>query len=122
VGEVVKLFEGPVAPLDKRSLVDQGFEVLMMTIFDIAARHGYAVAREIVKDLGAAPNMPLPKAWLCVLRRLGPTDLKDLLAPDEETKWRRAIEAARGEATEHELLAEVLAESRSSIADANLRR
>jgi len=34
-----------VARLYKRSLEDQGFEVLMMTVFDLAARHGYAVAR-----------------------------------------------------------------------------
>jgi len=50
VGDLVELFDGPVARLYKRSLEDQGFEVLMMTVFDLAARHGYTVAREIVKD------------------------------------------------------------------------
>jgi hypothetical protein len=49
VGDVVELFGGPVARLYRRSLTDQGFEVLMMTVFDIAARLGYAVARSIVK-------------------------------------------------------------------------
>jgi len=39
VADVVELFGGPVARLYKRSLKDQGFEVLMMTVFDIAARH-----------------------------------------------------------------------------------
>jgi len=37
VGDVVKLFKGPVARLRRRTLEDQGFEVLMMTVFDIAA-------------------------------------------------------------------------------------
>jgi hypothetical protein len=40
VADVVELFGGPVARLYKRSLEDQGFEVLMMTVFDLAARHG----------------------------------------------------------------------------------
>jgi hypothetical protein len=130
VGDVVELFKGPVARLYRRSLEDQGFEVLMMTVFDIAARRGYRAARKIVTDLGAAPNMPLPKAWLCVLRHLGPTDLKNFLAPDEEARWQEAVEAKVSEANERELapevmeevLAQVLAESRSSAADANLRR
>jgi hypothetical protein len=34
-----------VARLYRRSLEDQRFEVLMMTVFDIAVRQGYAVAR-----------------------------------------------------------------------------
>ena len=130
MGDVVQLFKGPVARLYKRSLEDQGFEVLMMTVFDIAARRGYRAARKIVKDLGAAPNMPLPKAWLCVLRHLGPADLKEFLAPDEEAKWQEAVEVKVSEANQRELvpeameevLAQVLAESRSSSADANLRR
>jgi len=37
-----------VAPLYRRSLTDQGFEVLMVTVFDIAARRGYAVLRCMV--------------------------------------------------------------------------
>jgi hypothetical protein len=61
---------------------------------------------------------------------LGFAELKDFLAPDEEAKWRRAIETKRGGAKEPELppeivqslLAQVLAESRSSAADSNLRR
>ena len=130
MADVVELFGGPVARLYKRSLEDQGFEVLMMTVFDIAARHGYTIARSIVKDLGAAPNMPLPKAWLCILRHLQPADLKDFLAPDEEAKWQEAVETKMDEVNVRELpsevveslLAEVLAESRSSTADANLRR
>ena len=64
-----------------------------MTVFDIAARQGYAVARSIVKDLAAVPNMPLPQAWRHVLRHIGPTELKDFLGPDEEVKWKRAIDA-----------------------------
>ena len=98
MGEVVELFKGPVAHLYRRSLEDEGFEVLMMTVFDIAARRGYRAARKIVKELGAPPNMPLPKAWLCVLRHLTPTDLKDFLAPDEEAKWQEAVETKMGEA------------------------
>jgi len=35
VGDVVKLFKGPVARLYKRCLEDEGFEVLMMTAFDL---------------------------------------------------------------------------------------
>jgi hypothetical protein len=38
VGAVVKLFRGPVARLYRRGLTDQGFEVLMVAVFDIAAR------------------------------------------------------------------------------------
>jgi hypothetical protein len=99
-------------------------------VFDIAARQGYAVARGIVKDLAAVPNIPLPEAWLRVIRHLGPAELKEFLAPDEEAKWRRAIEIKTSESKEHELLpeivqsllAQVLAESRSSSANANLRR
>jgi len=83
-----------------------------------------------VKDLGAAPNMPLPKTRLCLLRHLAPTDLEDFVAPDEETKWQEAVETKMGEGNERELapevveslLAEVLAESRSSATDANLHR
>ena len=130
MGEVVELFGGPVARLYRRSLEDQGFEVLMMTVFDIAARQGYAVARSIAKELAALPHMPLPEAWLCVLRHLGPSELKDFLATDEEAKWRRAIETKRSGEKEHEvppevaqsLLAQVLADSRTSSANANLRR
>jgi hypothetical protein len=56
--------------------------------------------------------------------------LKEFLAPDEEARWKRAVEIKNGEAKEHELppevpwslLAQVLAESRSSTADGNLRR
>ena len=40
MADVVELFGGPVARLYRRSLEDQGFEVLMMTVFDIAARYG----------------------------------------------------------------------------------
>jgi hypothetical protein len=46
--------------------------------------------------------MPLPKAWLCVLCCLGPTDLKDFLAPDEEAKWQEAVETRMGEVNERE--------------------
>jgi hypothetical protein len=49
VGDIVELFGGPVARLYRRSLTDQGFEVLMMTVFDIAARRGYAVVQESVR-------------------------------------------------------------------------
>jgi hypothetical protein len=44
VGEVVEFLGGPVARLYRRSLTDQGFEVLMAAVFDIAARQGYVVA------------------------------------------------------------------------------
>src|SRR5215472_8005395 len=54
VGDVVELFGGPVARLYRRSLSDQRFEVLMVAVFDIAARQGYGVARGIVKELAAA--------------------------------------------------------------------
>ncbi len=37
----------PSLALYRRSLEDQGFEVLMMVVFEIAARRGYAVARSI---------------------------------------------------------------------------
>jgi hypothetical protein len=88
------------------------------------------VARGIVKELAAVPNIPLAEAWLRVLRHLGSTGLKVFLAPDEEARWRRAIEIKMGEAKERELppevawslLAQVLAESRLRTADANLRR
>jgi hypothetical protein len=73
VGDVVELFGGPVARLYRRSLTDQGFEVLMEAVFDIAAQQGYAVARSIVRDLAALPSIPLPEAWLRVLRHLEPT-------------------------------------------------
>ncbi len=61
---------------------------------------------------------------------LGPGELNDCLAPGEEVRWRQAIETKIGEAKERELprevveflLADVLAESRSTIAGANLRR
>jgi hypothetical protein len=43
----VELFGGPVVRLNRRSLEDQVFEVLMMSVFDIAARQAYAVARNI---------------------------------------------------------------------------
>ena len=39
MGDVVNLFGGPVARLYRRSLTDQGFEVLMVAVFDIAACH-----------------------------------------------------------------------------------
>ena len=91
----------------RRSLTDQGFEVLMVAVFDIAARQGYAVARRIVKDLASVPNIPLAEAWLRVLLHLGPTGLKEFLAPDEEARWKRAVETKMGEAGEHELPAEV---------------
>jgi hypothetical protein len=39
--------------LYRRNLNDQGFEVLMVAVFDVAARQGYAVARSIVKELAA---------------------------------------------------------------------
>jgi len=58
VGDVVELFGGPVARLYRRSLTDQGFEVLMVAVFDIAARQGYAV-RAIVKELAAVPKLKL---------------------------------------------------------------
>ena len=103
MGDVVKLFGGPVARLYRRSLTDQGFEVLMAAVFDIAARQGYAVARGIVKELAAVPNIPLAEAWLRVLRHVEPTGLKAFLAPDEEARWRRAIEIKMGEAKEREL-------------------
>jgi hypothetical protein len=93
--------------LYRRSLTDQGFEVLMVAVFDIAARQGYAVARRIVKDLASVPNIPLAEAWLRVLLHLGPTGLKEFLAPDEEARWKRAVETKMGEAGEHELPAEV---------------
>lgn len=48
MGNVVELFGGPVARLYRRSFEDQGFEVFMMTVFEIAASHGYAIARSIV--------------------------------------------------------------------------
>jgi hypothetical protein len=129
VGDVVELFGGPVARLYRRSLTDQGFEVLMVAVFDIAALQGYAVARGIVKELAGVPNIPLAEAWLRVLRHLGPTALKEFLAPEEEARWKRAVEIKMGEAKEQELpaevawslLAQVLAESRSSAADTNLR-
>jgi len=54
MGNIVNLFGGPIARLYRRSLTDQGFEVLMVAVFDIAARQGYAVARGIVKELAAA--------------------------------------------------------------------
>jgi hypothetical protein len=44
--------------LYRRSLTDQGFEVLMVAVFDIAARQGYAV-RAIVKELAAVPKLKL---------------------------------------------------------------
>ena len=102
----------------------------MVAVFDIAALQGYAVARRIVKELAAVPNIPLAEAWLRVLRHLGPTGLKEFLAPDEEARWKRAVEVKMGEAGEHELpaevawslLAQVLAESRLRTADSNLRR
>lgn len=50
MGDIVELFGGPVARLYRRSLVDQGFEVLMMTVFDIADRQGYAVGRSIDRE------------------------------------------------------------------------
>jgi len=71
VGDVVELFGGPVARLYRRSLSDQRFEVLMVAVFDIAARQGYGVARGIVKELSAVPNIPLAEAWLRVLPTLG---------------------------------------------------
>jgi hypothetical protein len=47
------LFGGLVARVYRRSLEDQGFEVLMMTVFDIAAHRGYTVARSVVlRELG----------------------------------------------------------------------
>jgi hypothetical protein len=64
VGDVVNLFEGPVARLYRRSLTDQGFEVLMVAVFDIAARQGYGVARRMVMDFAAVPDTPSPEAWL----------------------------------------------------------
>ena len=58
------------------------------------------------------------------------TGLKEFLAPDEEARWKRAVETKMGEAKGHELpaevawslLAQVLAESRLRTADSNLRR
>jgi len=44
----------------------------MVAVFDIAARQGYGVARSIVKELAAVPNIPLAEAWFRVLRHLGP--------------------------------------------------
>jgi hypothetical protein len=38
VSEVIDLFGGPVSRLYRHSLGDQRFEVLMMAVFDIAAR------------------------------------------------------------------------------------
>jgi len=109
-----------VARLYRRSLTDQGFEVLMVAVFDIAARQGYGVARSIVKELAAVPNIPLAEAWLRVLRHVGPTGLKEFLAPDEEARWKQAFQTKMGEAKGKELpaevawslLARVLAESR----------
>jgi hypothetical protein len=83
-----------------------------------------------VNELAAVPNIPLPEAWLRVLLHLGPNGLKEFLAPDEEARWKRAVETKMGAAKEHELppevawslLAQVLAESRLRTADANLRR
>ena len=51
-----------MARLYRRSLTDQGFEVLMVAVFDIAARHGYGVARGIVRELAAVPNIPLARS------------------------------------------------------------
>jgi hypothetical protein len=86
-------------------------------------RQGYAVARSIVKELAAVPNIPLAEAWLRVLRHLGPTGLKEFLAPDGEARWQEAVEAKVSEAgVMEEVPAQVLAESRSSTAEANLRR
>ena len=82
MGEVVDLFGGTVARLYRRSLTDQGFEVLMVAVFDIAARQGYAVARSVVKKLAAAPNIPLAEAWLRVLRHVGRTER------EVSTTWR----------------------------------
>ena len=96
-----------MARLYRRSLTDQGFEVLMVAVFDIAARQGYSVARSIVKELAAVPNIPLAEAWLRVLRHLGPTGLKEFLAPDEEARWKRAVEIKMGGAGEHELAPDV---------------
>jgi hypothetical protein len=89
VADVVNLFGGPVARLYRRSLTNHGFEVLMVAVFDIAACQGYGVARSIVKELAAVPNIPLAEAWLRVLRHVRPTGLKEFLAPDEEAKWKQ---------------------------------
>jgi len=101
----------------------------MAAVFDIAACQGYGVARGIVKELAAVPNIPLAEAWLRVLRYVGPIGLKEFLAPDEEARWQRAVETKMGEAKEElpaevawSLLAQVLAESRLRTADSNLRR
>ena len=83
-----------------------------------------------MKELAATPNISLAEAWLRVLRHLGPAGLKEFLAPDEEARWKRAVETKMGEVKEHDLptevawslLAQVLAESRLRTAEANLRR
>ena len=116
--------------VDRTVSTDQGFEVLTVAVFDIAARQDYGVARGIVKELAAVPNIPLAEAWLRVLRHLGPTGLKEFLAPDEEARWKRAVETKMGEVEGRELptevawslLAQVLAESRLRTAKNNLRR
>jgi hypothetical protein len=90
----------------------------------------HGVDRGIVKELAAVPKIPLAEAWLRVLRHVGPAGLKEFLAPDEEARWRRAVEIKMGEANGDELpvevawslLAQVLAESRLRTADTNLRR
>jgi hypothetical protein len=56
-----------------------------------------------VKELATEPNIPLPEAWLLILLHLGPTGLKEFLAPDEEERWERAVEIKMGEAKESEL-------------------
>ena len=83
-----------------------------------------------MKELAAVPNIHLAEAWLHVPRHVGPAGLKEFLAPDEEARWKRAVETKMGEAKEQELpaevawslLAQVLAESRLRTADSNLRR
>jgi hypothetical protein len=115
VGDVVNLFRGPVARLYRRSLTDQGFEVLMA----IACVRPERVSHCSGPHCEARSNVECPhriahQGWGSSLPRSS----------------LRAVEIRMGEAKEHELppevawslLTQVLAESRLRTADSNLRR
>ena len=57
MGDVVEFLGGPVARLYRRSLADQGFEVLMVAVFDIAA-HALAMQQPLAGvTVGRSPGV-----------------------------------------------------------------
>jgi hypothetical protein len=102
----------------------------MVAVFDIAAQQGYGVARGIVKELAAVPNIPIGRGLASCAAARRAHQAEGVSPSRREARWKRAVEMKMGETKDHELpaevawslLAQVLAESRLKSADSNLRR